>query len=520
MNCLAALTLALWGSQVDPLPSETTPTPPTAPTAEPQPSPSPTEASSEGIAVPVEPKQSPQVEATTPDPSPPPENPPPDGPPPDSPPPEAAQEPDPFAAPEPDPFAASGDGGAQGWGELAKTSEEPIFDVRFYGFIDAYAEKVAKTPSGIDENGETIYSDNPYEFDVPNLNVMIQGSIYRRFRFFLNFAAPGSGSHGEDTPIGVRNAWVEAGLFRDFIAVRAGKLYRRFGLYNEILDAVPTFIGIEPPELFDKDHLMVTRTTNLMLFGRATLGKSGAAIINYAATTGNDERAKGAVPIGADLNVEINSWLTLGTSFYHSGGWAQPLNAVGEGSPRGGVLPWMSRDRYYIFGGYAQILRGGATLQAEYWESRHEADRDTDQVLALAGQADLSQRQLDRFFVGGDPNAEVITRVNYIVRTAYLRFGWTFPIAKRSSLTPYIQGDYYSNPETVAEKDYGGDNEAGLSEDGSFQKYTMGLVFRPVPQIALKLDGSAHVHRFNGEWVAYPEGRVSFSYLWELPIRR
>jgi hypothetical protein len=102
---------------------------------------------------------------------------------------------------------------------------------------------------------------------VLNLNVMVQGTVLERYRYFLNLAAPKAGEIGDDVLIGVRNAWVEAPLVGDALQVRLGKTYRRFGLYNEILDATPTFIGIEPPELFDADHLMLTRTTNLMLSG-------------------------------------------------------------------------------------------------------------------------------------------------------------------------------------------------------------------------------------------------------------
>ncbi|MDD9940239.1 MAG: hypothetical protein OXU20_04155, partial [Myxococcales bacterium] len=69
---------------------------------------------------------------------------------------------------------------------------------------------------------------------------------------------------------------------------------------------------------------------------------------------------------------------------------------------------------------------------------------------------------------------------------------------------------------TIAKKDLGGDGEAGISDDGKFQKYTLGTVFRPVPQVALKLDGSAHVQDFNGKSEFYPEIRISFSYLWGL----
>jgi hypothetical protein len=165
--------------------------------------------------------------------------------------------------------------------------------VRLYGFLDAYWEKVAQTPAGIDGSGETIYEENPYEFDVPNVNVMMQTSLQRRYKAFLNLKAPGAES------LEVRNAWLEAQLIEGLLAVRAGKLYRRFGLYNEILDAVPTYIGIEPPEMFEKDHLLVTRTTNLMILGEVDHEDHK---LSYALSTGNDERLAGAIPVGLDLH--------------------------------------------------------------------------------------------------------------------------------------------------------------------------------------------------------------------------
>lgn len=115
-----------------------------------------------------------------------------------------------------------------------------------YGFIDAYWEKVAETPGGVDADGNTVLESNAAEFDVPNLNLMIQSRLGDRYSAFLNLAAPGA------SDFQVRNAWVEAGIFGQSLAVRAGKLYRKFGLYNEKLDAVPTYMGIEPPELFDQ----------------------------------------------------------------------------------------------------------------------------------------------------------------------------------------------------------------------------------------------------------------------------
>lgn len=421
----------------------------------------------------------------------------------------------PAAPSDPAPEAGTDAAAAAGWGDLAETAEEdaPVFRTKLYGFIDYHAEKVAQTPDSVDENGDTVYVDNPWELDILNLNLMLQGAVYDRYRFFLNLAAPSSGSNIEDLSLLVRNAWVEAPLVSSLLVLRAGKLYRRFGLYNEILDATPTFIGIEAPELFDKDHLLLTRTTNLMLHGSLPFE---AGVVNYAVTTGADERAEGAVPIGVDLQTELNFGLTLGTSFYHTGGDAVPSMAVGDGSPRGGVVNWMLNDRYAVFGGYAQLDLRGVILQAEYWRAVHDATRDPGAMALLGEAGSLNPAQLDRFFVGGDPAAGVRTDADYVIDTAYFRAGYEIPVGQLSSITPYLQVDYYANPETVNDKDLGGDNEAGLTDNGKFEKYTIGAVLRPVPQVALKIDGSGHRQDFNGKSEFYPEVRFSLSYLWEL----
>ena len=398
-----------------------------------------------------------------------------------------------------------------GWGDFEPPPQK-TFDTHVYGFIDSYAEKVAQTPYRNDA-GETAWESNPYEFDVLNFNVMVQGSVHGKYRYFFNLAAPGAGGASSDQALGVRNAWVEAPLAGSLLSVRAGKMYRRFGLYNEVLDAVPTFIGIEPPELFDKDHLMLTRTTNLMLMGSVPVGD---VVLNYSVSTGNDERSPGSIPVGVDVFVDVMGSIKVGSSFYTTGGSAGPSHAVGDGSPRGGVANWMAEDNYKVFGGYAQVNAGGFIGQAEFWQADHDATRDEASVAMLAD-ADLNDRQLDRFFTGGDPTkGPAALNVQYSVRTAYVRAGYQVPIGKNASITPYGQADYYSNPETISQKDFGGDSEAGISDDGAFFKYTLGAVIRPVPQVALKLDGSAHQMQFNGETVFFPEARVSLSYMWQL----
>ena len=382
---------------------------------------------------------------------------------------------------------------------------------KIYGVIDAYVEQVADTPAGVDNGGNTIKESNAHEFDLPNLTVMFQGNFESKYSYFLSLAGPGTGF---DDGVGVRNGWVQVSLLGDYLNVRAGKLYRRFGLYNEILDATPTYIGIEPPELFDKDHLLLTRTTNLMIHGKAPLG--GPHEVYYALFTGNDERKGSQLPLGLDFHYVYESLFKLGTSFYTSGGRAAPSKGVGEGSPSGGVLPWMAEDDFLVYGAYAQLEYANFLLQAEFWQADHKATRDPDKTLSLLA-ADLNTRQLTRFGVGGvsPVPADVNTDGDYSVTTVYVRSGYKFE-QSFGDIEPYLQYDWYRNPETIANKSFGGDNEAGLSDNGEFHKITGGVVFRPVPSVALKIDGSMHVQDFNGESEPYPEVRASFSYLWSL----
>lgn len=425
----------------------------------------------------------------------------------------------PLVDPVPREGTAAPDAAAGGWGDLstlseAEQEETPVFRAKLYGFIDSYWEKTGKTPETVGDDGKTNYEENPHEFDVLNLHVMVQGALYEKYRFFVNLASPGSGSTTEDAYVQVRNAWVEAPLYGRYINARVGKTYRRFGLYNEILDAVPTFIGIEPPEIFDKDHLMVTRTSNLMLHGSADAASAG--VLNYSLTTGNDERQSGAFPVGGDLNLEHPFGIKAGASFYFTGGRASPSRGVGEGSPTGGVVNWVDNDKYRVLGGYLQLRRKGLIFQAEYWRGHHSGTRQVDALRFMFDSGSLNAGQLRRFFVNGDPLQGARTDVTYKIDTAYVRIGYEIPLGKLSAITPYAQFDYYNNPETVKEKDLGGDNEAGATDDGRFEKYTLGGVFRPVSQVALKVDTSVHTYKFNDESVFYPEVRASFSYLWEL----
>src|SRR5262245_8139384 len=82
-----------------------------------------------------------------------------------------AQTPTPAATPVPEP--------------ALELIEEPMvgkmFDTRIYGFIASSFEKVAATPAGIDENGETVMQTNTSEFDVLHFNLMVQGLVAAKY---------------------------------------------------------------------------------------------------------------------------------------------------------------------------------------------------------------------------------------------------------------------------------------------------------------------------------------------------
>lgn len=69
-----------------------------------------------------------------------------------------------------------------------------------------------------------------------------------------------------------------------------------------------------------------------------------------------------------------------------------------------------------------------------------------------------------------------------------------------------------SNPEVINTKKYGGDEESGYADNGVFFKPSLGLVYRPITNVAIKLDGSIHSQKFNGKNEIYPEIRMDFSF--------
>ena len=370
--------------------------------------------------------------------------------------------------------------------------------VQTYGYFSVNYEDVGETPDG---------GNDPGEFAYPHLNLMMQSSISDEFRIFLNFA-------GDDgAGVEVRNYWGEY-IIKDYLKFRAGKIYRPFGLFNEKLDAVPTYLGIEPPELFDGDHLMLPRTGTLMVHGNYLLGQN---TIKYALMTGNKETIDTGKPVSWDLNYNMGSNTKIGTSGY----WSQESGApdeLGSGSPSGGVLPWMAEDNYTVLGAYFQTRYNNLIVKAAFWTANHDATRDVALVTDLFNSGTyLNTAQKERFFVNGaDPTGGINTDGSYTINTYYIRFGYnvaggTVP-GISWEMTPFFFWDYYENPETIAKKTWGGDNEAGVADDGKFSKPTIGVVFKPTDAVAFKIDASSHLYKWNGKDESYSEIRFDVSY--------
>jgi hypothetical protein len=190
--------------------------------------------------------------------------------------------------------------------------------------------------------------------------------------------------------------------------------------------------------------------------------------------------------------------------------------APGSGAPDGGILPWMSADRFTVAGVFLEKQIGNLLIQSEYYRARHTAQRDPDAVLQIVNEAGINQHQRQRF-LGQNESAptpaasDVVVDTKFVVQTFYVRLGYNIQ-RDIGQFVPYLMLDWMSNPEVIQNKKFGGDDEAGLADDGKFIKPSAGVVYRPIQNVAIKLDGSYHIQNFNGMSVSYPELRLDFSF--------
>jgi hypothetical protein len=363
------------------------------------------------------------------------------------------------------------------------------------------------------ENGSTVRTNPPHEWSLPYFNMFFRATPGKNIETFVNLATE---------ELEVRNMWGNIKL-SNALQLKVGKIYRPFDLFNEKLDEVPTYLGIEPPELFDKDHLLVPRLTSFVVHGDLATPK---ATYSYSLCTDNGENGptEDVIPLGWDVRAKIHEKAVVGLSGYFSNLGDQGITsdvAVGDGSPSGGAMPWVASDKYTVYGGFTEIQIKNLLVKAAYYRANHTVVRDPVSVLAVANNADLNTHQKENFF--GDQAGlataaltenDVVQNAEYTVTTGYVQLGYFF-YTSHGTFGPYAFLDWMNHPETIQSKSYGGDNESGLADDGKFVKYTLGLSYKPVDRVAIKLDHSAHYQKFNGKSESYPEFRLDFSYLFK-----
>jgi hypothetical protein len=382
-----------------------------------------------------------------------------------------------------------------------------------YGYINSNLQKTFDYPTRANDGSTRKVSDPGEWTPVRNFHIYGRGNLTSKISYLFNLARNGES-------IEIRNAWGNF-AFKDALQVRVGKMYRRFGLYNERLDQIPTFIGIEAPEMLDPDHLFLPRTTDLMIHGRF---QNSSRVISYALMTENAEggSTKNVIPAGWDLRYKsfTNSFI-IGVSGYASSmsnNKSTSSVALGKGAPAGGILPWMDGDRYSIIGVFFEKQIGNLLIQSEYYNASHHAIRNADAVLEIVKNANINEDQRSRF-LGSNARTpsdilvadDVQRKANYHVQTWYVRFGYNIQ-TDVGQFVPYLFLDWMSYPEVIQNKTYGGDDEAGLADNGKFFKPSLGVAYRPIPNVAIKFDGSYHSQQFNGKQVNYPELRLDFSF--------
>jgi hypothetical protein len=414
------------------------------------------------------------------------------------------------------------------YGQSDSTNTDALFDLSLedllnlelvdrtfylYGYINSNFQQTFDFPY-VDEEFKTVKRSDPAEWTpVKNFHIYGSGNLSSRISYLFNLGK-------SDEFVEIRNAWGNFAI-REKIQIRVGRMYRKFGLYNERLDQIPTFIGIEAPEMLDSDHLFLTRTTNFMVHGTF---KKPQNEISYALMTDNGENGpvKHLVPLGWDLRFKsYTKSLIIGTSGYMSSisntGTTSTVE-LGQGSPTGGILPWMKSDRFVVAGLFLEKQIGNLLIQSEFYNSRHNAERDPASTLTVVKEAGINPHQRARFLgINADKQDadltedDVVKKAGYNVQTAYVRLGYNVK-SDFGQFVPYVFLDWMSYPENIANKNFGGDDEAGIADDGRFVKPSVGIVYRPIPNVAIKLDGSYHSQRFNGRDEIYPELRLDFSF--------
>lgn len=386
-----------------------------------------------------------------------------------------------------------------------------------FGYLQFNIDRTYRNPNPNAATGQIARErPDPVDYRVLRLNLMVRSTWDQGFTTFLNLSESSNASSGSSPTFIVRNAWGELPLPLSLGYLRVGKIYRPFSPYNERLDAVPTYLGVEPPEIFDTDHLFMSRFCDVMVHNSANLGPT---FWSFAMTTNNPESrlkngngdSMGSFPLGWDVKMEMgNHKFMLGHSGFLSGptGPATALGSSATGGitpPEGGVAPWMKSDNYSAWGLFSEWNPGNWQFEGGVFEAHHRAVRNATAVNNMITNAGLLPDQLARYQAA--PGGNVV----YNIKTYYLRAGYSI-FTKAGEFVPYAFWDAYKNPEIIGLKAFGGDDEAGNFDGGKFTKDTVGLAYRPNPNVAIKVDHSFHFFKLLGRKTDYHEYRIDLSY--------
>jgi hypothetical protein len=178
----------------------------------------------------------------------------------------------------------------------------------------------------------------------------------------------------------------------------------------------------------------------------------------------------------------------------------------------------MEKDKFNAYGAYMRLKHIGFLLELEYWGSEHKGQRNVTQIQALEHTTYLNPTQLQRFGLDGSTitrDDEIPLKANYKITSYLMRLAYTLE-TEYGLVTPYINYDHYKNPETIAAIQYGGDSKSGRSQDGKFEKFSFGIILKPIPAIAVKAGYNNSRVKFNNQSILFSSYLLSAAYFWEL----
>ncbi|MGE5125426.1 MAG: outer membrane beta-barrel protein [Betaproteobacteria bacterium] len=245
----------------------------------------------------------------------------------------------------------------------------------------------------------------------------------------LRVASDLTWEHGAATEDGRGNVAVEYAFaefyFRDWLKVRAGKMFTAFGIYNEIHTAKPAFLTVKEPLATNKNDKFGSdlRFYPRWQAGAAVLGDMhfGSVDADYTLQVGNGEQSatnpfeeddNTAKSVTARLRVHPTQALTVGASLYRD----SLTEYSAEGESTGG------RTHLTSYGAQLQWVPSALGLELEYVRGSLDPSREPSRTRsALTAMAYYRIR--DRF-------------------TPYFRYEWLDPDSTISGDTAglYIYG--------------------------------------------------------------------------------